>query len=206
MDTKDGSAVLLKTIGLAMIAYAIFEIPLYFPPRSSPTGDFSVFAAVAHAAAVLTLPIALGRALWFFPAKVTNKIVSGDKLSGERFGAPELERVALTVSVIGAWLVAYGIADLIYDISTVVVLQREYAEQAPPLSRYLPGVITSISKVGLGLGLALGAKGIARFIYRVRGEAFPFAQPDWPALVFNLASIGAARRLARTLAAERLFA
>jgi len=169
VDTKDVSAVLLKTIGLVMLAYAVFEMPLYFPPRSSTTGDYSLFAAVAQAAAALTLPIILGLALWFFPAKVTNKIVSGDKLSGERFGAPELERVALTV--IGAWLVAYGIADLIYGISTVVVLQREYAERGPQLSQYLPGFIASIAKVALGLGLALGAKGIARFIGRVRGEA-----------------------------------
>jgi len=169
MDTKDISAVLLKTIGLVMLAYAVFEIPLYFPPRSSAAGEYSVSLAVAQATATLALPIVLGLLLWFFPATVVNKIVSGEKLSSERFGAPDLERVALTV--VGAWLVAYGVADLIYGISTMVVVQREYAEQSPPLSRYFPGMIASVAKVAIGLGLAFGAKAIARLINRVRGEA-----------------------------------
>jgi hypothetical protein len=98
---------------------------------------------------------------------VVNKIVSGEKISGERFGVAEFERVALIV--LGTWLVAYGIADLIYSISSIVVLQKVY-EQSLGFGRYLPGVITSIAKVALGLGLALGAKGIVAFISRIRGE------------------------------------
>jgi len=168
MDTKDISAVLLKTIGLVMLAYAVFEIPLYFPPNSGSTDQYSIFGAFAQAVATLTLPIALGLLLWFFPARVTNKIVSGVKLSGARFGSVELERVALTV--VGAWLVAYGIADLIYSISTLIFVQREYAQQSPPLTRYWPGIVTSVAKVFIGVGLAVGAKGISRLIARVRGE------------------------------------
>jgi hypothetical protein len=168
MDIKDVSAVLLKAIGLVMLAFAVFEIPLYFPPRSNLTEEYSIFAAFVQAASTLALPFVLGLILWFFPATVTNKIVSGEKISGERFGAPDLERVALTV--VGAWLVAYGIADLVYTLSTMVALQHEVPEYSPPLSRYWPGVITSVAKVAMGVGLAFGAKGIARLISRVRGE------------------------------------
>ncbi len=168
MDTKDVSAILLKTVGLVMLAYAIFELPLYFPPRSNPNEEYSVFGALAQAGLALTLPVVLGLLLWFFPATVTNRIVSGEKLSAERFGSRELERVALTV--VGAWLVAYGVADLIYAISTIVIYQREYSDQAPPLIRYFPGVITCAAKILLGVGLAVGAKGIARAIARARGE------------------------------------
>jgi hypothetical protein len=85
MDTKDVSAVLLKTMGLVMLAYAVFEIPLYFPPSTNLTEQYSLFDAVVQAAASLILPTVLGLLLWFFPATVTNKIVSGAKLSGERF-------------------------------------------------------------------------------------------------------------------------
>jgi hypothetical protein len=169
VDIKDISAVLLKTVGLVMLAYAVFEIPLYFPPSSESTERYSVFAALAQAATALTLPIVLGLLLWFFPATVVNRIVSGEKLSGEHFGAPQLERVALTV--VGAWLVAYGVADLIYSVSTMVVVQRAYSEMPVPLERYLPGIVTCIAKVAMGFGLAFGAKGIARLIGRVRGEA-----------------------------------
>ena len=169
MDTKDVSAVLLKTIGLVMVAYAVFEIPLYFIPNSGATDQFSFLAVFAQAAAALALPIILGLLLWFFPATITNKIVSGDKLSGDRFGATDLERVALTV--VGAWLLAYGVADLIYSISSLIFAQREYAERFPSVSRYMPGIITSIAKVAIGGGLAVGAKGISRVIKRARGEA-----------------------------------
>jgi hypothetical protein len=167
MDIKDLSAVLLKTVGLVMLAYAVFEIPLYFPPHVNLTDQYSILDALVEATGTLILPIVLGLVLWFFPATVTNKIVSGEKLSGERFGAPQLERVALTV--VGSWLVAYGIADLIYSVATMIVLQRQYAGLTIPPSRYIPGIITSVAKVGLGVGLAFGAKGIARLVDRVRG-------------------------------------
>ena len=167
MDTKDISAVLLKTVGLVMVAFAVFEIPAYLPPRVSLTEEYSLLMALVDAAAILTLPIVLGLLLWFFPATVVNKIVSGEKLSGERFGVLELERVALIV--VGAWLVAYGITDLTYGISSMVVMQKVY-DQTLVLGRYAPGLVTSIVKIALGLGLALGATGVAGFIRRIRGE------------------------------------
>ena len=166
MDLKDISAVLLKTVGLVMLAFALFEIPSYLPPRVSLT-EYSLLSATVDAAAILTLPIILGLLLWFFPGTVVNKIVSGEKLSGERFGVREFERVALTI--FGAWLIAYGIADLIYIVSSMVVLQKVY-EQSPAIARHMPGLITSIAKVALGFGLALGAKGITGVVQRIRGE------------------------------------
>jgi hypothetical protein len=169
MDTKDVSALLLRTIGLVMVAYSVFEIPLYFIPNAGGSDQFSFLAVFAQAAAALTLPIVLGLLLWFFPATITNKIVSGAKLSGDRFGAADLERVALTV--VGLWLIAYGIADLIYSFSLLIFTQREYAERSPPLTRYLPGIVTSAAKVVIGAGIAVGAKGIARVLTRARGEA-----------------------------------
>jgi hypothetical protein len=74
----------------------------------------------------------LGLLLWFFPSAVTNKIVAGEKLSGDRFGSADLERVALTV--VGAWLVAYGFSDVIYSITSLIFVQSEYAERAPSAS------------------------------------------------------------------------
>jgi hypothetical protein len=35
----------------------------------------------------------------------------------------------------------------------------------------LPGILTSGAKVAIGIGLAIGANGIARLINRIRGEA-----------------------------------
>jgi hypothetical protein len=110
----------------------------------------------------------LGLLLWFFPAKVTNRIVSGDKLSGDRFGVREFERVALTI--LGAWLVAYGVADLIYDVTSVIVTQRDFPQQRGAFVPHMPRIFASAAKVIIGISLVIGAKGIARIIDRVRGE------------------------------------
>jgi hypothetical protein len=168
MDTKDVAAVLLKTAGLIMIAYAVFELPRYFLPMADSSGQYSFVTALVQAAGTLALPVVLGALLWFFPATVTNKLVSGEKLSGTQCGVREFERTALTV--VGAWLVAYGIADLIDHAVAIVVIQRQFPEQPTPLFTYMPGIIASVAKVVLGIGLAFGAKGIGRIINRVRGE------------------------------------
>jgi hypothetical protein len=67
MDTKDVSAILLKTVGLVMVAYAVFELPLYFPPNSGSLDQYSIFAALAQATA--TLADRAGPAALVFPQR-----------------------------------------------------------------------------------------------------------------------------------------
>jgi hypothetical protein len=49
MDTKDVTAILLKVVGLVMLAFAAFELPAYFPPQSS-SSEYSFIGALMQAA------------------------------------------------------------------------------------------------------------------------------------------------------------
>src|SRR5712691_8702781 len=115
MDTKDLAAVLVKTAGLAIFAYAVIRLPAYLPPWVSGNAPFSIGALFAEAAVTLALPMLLGLLFWFFPATVTNKMVSGKKLAEAQFGLREFERVALTI--VGVSIVAYGLADFIHAVA-----------------------------------------------------------------------------------------
>ena len=145
MDTKDIAALLLKTAGLVMFAYAIFDIPYYFLP-SKTDSEYSFIASFMQAAGILALPIVLGLLLWFFPATVVNKIVSGDKLT-DGLQVRDLERVALTV--IGIWFVAFGVSDLVYQAGSMILMKRQFPD-APPVEAWL-GIIAAAAKVLVGL-------------------------------------------------------
>jgi hypothetical protein len=166
VDTKDVATMLVKAVGLVMFAYAIFDIPYYFPPYASLSAERSFTAAFMQAVATLTLPILVGLLLWFFPATVVNKIVSGERLAAEGLRLLEFERLALTI--IGVWLAAYGISDLIYKATSLVVIERQFPGPTPP--DLWAGVFAAGVKVAVGCGLAVGSKGLARLISRMRGE------------------------------------
>jgi hypothetical protein len=166
MDAKDIATILLKTAGLVMFAYAIFDIPYYFPPYVTSGGEQSFINAWMQAAAVVTLPIVLGLVLWFFPATVVNKIVAGPKLT-EGLQIHHFERVALTV--LGVWLVAYGIVDVIHYVTSFFSVRQQFPDF--PGSRFWLGILTPAAKLLVGAGMAIGAKGVVRLIARVRREA-----------------------------------
>jgi hypothetical protein len=165
MDTKDIAALLLKTAGLVMFAYAIFNIPYYFLPHARSDSEYSFIASFMQAAAILTLPIVVGLLLWFFPATVVNKIVSGDKLT-DGLQVRDLERVALTV--IGIWFMAFGVSDLVYQAGSMILMKRQFPD-APPVEAWL-GIIAAAAKLLVGFGLAVGGKGVVRVIAKARGE------------------------------------
>ena len=83
MDTKDVTAVLLKIAGLVIVAYAAFALPYYFSPEAMSSSQFSVADTLMSALFYMALPVVFGLFLWFFPATITNRIVSGEKVAGE---------------------------------------------------------------------------------------------------------------------------
>jgi hypothetical protein len=167
MDAKDITSALLKIAGLVTFAYAIFQIPSYFPPAVGAGAPYSICDSVSVALATLALPIVFGVLLWFFPATITNKIVSGQKLSGSTFGAPEFERVALTI--LGMWLVAYGITDLVAELVSIVYIRQNYPDITALPPRVFAMAIASVVKLCLGLVLVFGARSIMKFVARVGG-------------------------------------
>jgi hypothetical protein len=155
----------MKTVGLFVFAYAITDIPYYFPPYARTEPDQSFIALFMQAAAVLTLPIVLGLFLWFFPATVVNRIVSGDKLT-DGLKIRDFERLAVTI--IGIAFVAFGVTDVGYRALSIVVLKQQL--QDFPMANAWLGIIAGGVKILVGLILAIGAKGVQHVIARARGE------------------------------------
>jgi|SRR5450755_1151525 len=164
MDAKDLAALLVKIAGLVIVGHALFEVPYFFPLDEISAGKFSYADALMSAVYYITLPLVVGALFWFFPATISNKIVSGKKLSDSGFGVAEFEQVALTL--IGVWLIAYGIVDLFSFFAGVAVAERHF-EGLPP--RVYGALLAAVSRVLVGCAIAIGARGIVRLVNRARG-------------------------------------
>jgi hypothetical protein len=168
MDTKDIAALLVKTAGLILFGYAVIRLPAYILPGGDPNAPFSIAALFAQAAVFLALPMLLGLLFWFFPATVTNKMVSGEKLAGAQFGLREFERVALTI--VGVSIVAYGLADFIHAVAVAYFLHNQHPEVTPLPSDIYAGIVLPVAKIAIGAALAVGARGIGKFVARLQGD------------------------------------
>jgi hypothetical protein len=104
MDAKDLAALLLKIAGLVILGHALFQVPYFFPLDEISGGKFSFADAAMSAVYYTTLPLVVGALLWFFPATISNKIVSGEKLSDASFGVKQFEQVALALIGVGSSL------------------------------------------------------------------------------------------------------
>jgi hypothetical protein len=165
MDAKDLAALLLKIAGLVILGHALFQVPYFFPLDEISRGNFSFADALMSAVYFITLPLVVGALLWFFPATISNKIVSGKKLSESGFGVRQFEQVALTL--IGVWLLAYGIADLVSNLVWIARVEKEVTSLPP---RVYAATFAAVAKVILGCAIAIGSGGISRLLRRVRGN------------------------------------
>lgn len=168
MDTKDLAALLVKTAGLAIFGYAVIRLPAYFPPWQDGNAPFSIRALFAGAAVTLALPMLLGLLFWFFPATITNKMVSGEKLTEAQFGLREVEGVALTV--VGVSIVAYGLADFIHAATVAYFMHAQHPEVTPLPADMYAEIVFPVAKIAIGTGVVVGARGIGSFVARLRGD------------------------------------
>jgi hypothetical protein len=164
MDAKDLAALLLKIAGLVIVGHALFQVPYFFPLDEISGGSFSFADALMSAVYFITLPLVVGALLWFFPATISNKIVSGKKLSDSGFGLRQFEQVALTL--IGVWLLAYGLADLVSNLVWIARVAKEFTTLPP---RVHAATLAAVAKVILGCAIAIGSGGISRLLRRIRG-------------------------------------
>jgi hypothetical protein len=95
-------------------------------------------------------------------------MVSGEKLAGAQFGLREFERVALTV--VGVSIVAYGFADFIHAVALAYFVQSQHPEVTPLPAELYAGIVFPAAKIAIGAGVAVGARGIGKFLARLRGD------------------------------------
>ena len=156
MDTRTFAATLLKVAGLVICVYTFTKIPAYLPPALANDLRLDTSVRVLIAAMDLVPPFILGLLLWFFPGRVANKIIIGEDKTSPVV-ASEIERVAITV--LGLYVVVYGISDLAYQAGVLLRLNENRAA-------VIPGAVSDIVQIVVGLVLVFGAR---RLINAVRG-------------------------------------
>lgn len=165
MDTRGIAAVLLKVTGLVLIVFSISQLPAYFP-LTGRDYEFSMREVLATTALGLGPLVAAGLILWFFPGTLTNKIVSSASPDSAPTDSRPIELVALTI--LGVYLMAHGIIGAVRDIVFVIVSSRQTYDLAAVPASIIAHAAATGAELLMGLGLCIGAKGIARVIARLR--------------------------------------
>jgi hypothetical protein len=167
MDTRTLAATLLKVAGLVIITYTVSQLPSYFPVRLGAEQGYSIAAAMMEAALTLLPSFLLGVGFWFLPGTITNKIVAPHQAGGDSTSIEVIERVA--ISVLGLYLVAHGITDLIYNLTTLYQLRRQFPDQEIMPARPIAGLVSSAAEGLIGLVIVLRSKGVANVLRKLRG-------------------------------------
>ena len=165
MDTKTIGTILIKTTGLLLLVVSVSQLPGYFP-LTGRGYDFSIGEALAAAALALGPIALLGFGLWFFPGTLVNKIVYSSPADPPSTDTRPIELVAL--SLLGVYLLADGLIGIVRDIVIVIVVnRRDQNMDLLPASVVAHMVATGVQLL-IGGVLCLGAKGVARFIEKLR--------------------------------------
>ena len=156
MDTRTLAATLLKVAGLVIALHALMNLPSYFPLGTPGGPPPSPSLAIAGAALNVLPPFLLGLALWFFPGRVSNKIIT-PPVEGEATTVASIERVAVTV--LGLYFLTWGLADLARQLAILAQLEENR-------KIIVPGALSAAIQIAIGLVFAFGAR---RIITLLRG-------------------------------------
>lgn len=165
MDYRTLTTLLLKIVGVGTVIYAVSNIPAYFLNYYAfQRESFLYFLGISIVPFTLTL--ALGLALWFFPAKVTNTIVADIGDSASSLDAGKLQTVA--ICTLGMWVLVEGVGNLSYWTTYLTMTHRIEPGATLMTPDHYADLLSVASEIVLGLILLLGARGIAALIYRLR--------------------------------------
>ena len=128
----------------------------------TPEADF---VAVTAFLLNFALPILIAVALWFFPANVIGRVSDDTGVLGSN-----VDVVLLSVSLIGLYVLVFGVIDLAYFESFRIAEQEALDPDRLGLYRPSPdtiaGRVTNIIQIVIGLVLVVGRRQIARLIGR----------------------------------------
>jgi hypothetical protein len=170
MDYKDLTAILLKVTGVALIF--LFLNRLSFTLGLLAKDSYNIQILLLE-----TLPnafgILLGCILFFFPATISNKLISGEKLNHDATFVNSLQIAAL--KLLGIYQILMAIIDLVHHFSKAMIIHNMLEKTgAFAISAWTPDliawVIATIVQLLIALWFTFGAEGILGFIQKIRGH------------------------------------
>lgn len=161
-------------LGAVLMAVGLFErLPLFL--WQSPEGGFALDAVLLALFGLL-----IAGALWLWPGVLARWAVgrSGHEALEVGLSADALMAVALAVT--GAMLAVSGVAGLFGHGLSMLLFKSRLVD---PSTGLLPvaewhWVIYYLAQTACGLALALGARGLASLVWRLRGYPMQVAADD----------------------------
>ena len=126
----------------------------------TPEADFM---AVTAFLLNFALPILIAAALWFFPATIIGRVSDDTSVLGS-----SVDVVLLSVSLIGLYVLVFGVIDLAYFESFRIAEQEALDPSRlgiyKPSPNIIAGRVTNIIQVVIGVVLLVGRRRITRII------------------------------------------
>jgi hypothetical protein len=170
MDYRAVTALALRLTGVAVLVQITPSASAAFIGLIQ-IGATSPRQALMLAAFSTLIPLVVGLALIWFPARLGSLVTGSTALVEADLDSDRLGHVALVA--VGVYFFATGIFDFVYYGSKLWMFEawvrkREYSDDVSPPSYDVAGIITGAARLVIGAVLAFKARTFASWILRIR--------------------------------------
>ena len=176
MDLRGISNIFVKLAGAVIVVWAVLSMSRgTIAAIQMRSEDVSLWAIAVGAALPSFIPLIAGVLLIYFPSSVTNRVLGSDEeLNVSSLVLSRIE--AIGYSVLGAYLVVVAVTDSLYLYGRMRLFYKYVENQSlqymPPITPDdFAFILGTLGKFVLGIGLILGARGLATLFQRMRGRA-----------------------------------
>ena len=128
--------------------------------------DISASAWVI-AGSLVVIFICIVLLLWFFPLLIARKLMPSDEIKEGEAIASIKDLDVIAFSILGLWLLATAVPDMIYWILTWSVILSKELGDAMVTDQVISTIVTGFELI-MGFWLLLGAKGLRGLLRRMR--------------------------------------
>lgn len=124
--------------------------------------------SLAFVAIVLLAGVAICALLWFFPLTIARKLLPVMKEPRSETSMSPGSALAVGLTLLGVWVLAYAIPDAIYWITRFLLIRQMDVEHYAWGPEEIASVTTTVAELVLAVWLVFGSSGIKRLIHRYR--------------------------------------
>ena len=168
------------------VAARLFALYLAFDILKLTPGAVQLFEDEfgLHWAAMYSVALLLGLLvcwfLWYFPLTVARKLLPVMRVPTPAISAAPPAAMALGITLIGVWFLAYALTDATYWLSMLLQYQRMTDMSMLWTAEQTAGVAATAAQLVLACVMIFGSTGIRRLIYRFRHGESPVEPPNEP--------------------------
>lgn len=177
-DDPTGPTILMKTTLYSILSAAVRVAALLLlaksiagvvenlaAPGAIPDGGVRWALVIGYAVSA-----GIASVLWLFPGLLVRPATgrSAHEVFESALAADDIQRIG--IALIGVWFAVRGISDLIYGLIRAAVLASTEHFSGDPFEFVRAELWASAFEVALGIGLALGSRGLVALLNRIRGR------------------------------------